>query len=118
MRASRGRTEMWDRGCAGAAVRKGLSESRNRRYWDFALVACAFVALVAAELLLITVIPGTHYDGADGKAAQAEILATLEFAQPFNITNLNSLQGLRSQMMPMNVWVNPAYWPFAFFRKE
>ncbi len=21
-------------------------------------------------------------------------------------------------MMPMNVWVNPAYWPFAFFDKE
>jgi hypothetical protein len=21
-------------------------------------------------------------------------------------------------MMPMNVWVNPAYWPFAFFNKE
>jgi hypothetical protein len=23
-----------------------------------------------------------------------------------------------SQMMPMNVWVNPAYWPFALFNKE
>src|SRR2546430_486845 len=48
----------------------------------------------------------------------AEVLATLEFARPFAITNLNPLQGLGSQMMPMNVWVNPAYWPFAFFDKE
>ena len=62
--------------------------------------------------------PGINYAGADGKAAQAEILATLEFARPFDITNLNPLQGLGSQMMPMNVWVNPAYWPFAFFDKE
>src|SRR5262249_5851420 len=43
---------------------------------------------------------------------------TLEFARPFDITNLNPPQGLWSQMMPMNVWVNPAYWPFAFFHKE
>ena len=45
-------------------------------------------------------------------------MATLEFARPFYITNLNPIQGLGSQMMPMNVWVNPAYWPFAFFDKE
>jgi hypothetical protein len=114
----RGDIEMWDRDCAGAAGRTDLPESRSRRYWGFALVACAFVALVGAELVLIITIPGTNYDGADGKAAQAEILATLEFARPFDITNLNPLQGLWSQMMPMNVWINPAYWPFAFFHKE
>jgi hypothetical protein len=84
----------------------------------FLLVAFAFIALLGAELVLLTTIPGTNYDGADGKAAQAEILTTLEFAKRFDITNLNPLQGLWPQMMPMNVWVNPAYWPFAFFRKE
>jgi hypothetical protein len=62
--------------------------------------------------------PGINYAGADGKAAQAEILITLEFARPFGITNLNPLQGLGSQLMPMNVWVNPAYWLFAFLDKE
>src|SRR5215472_15371427 len=72
----------------------------------------------SAQLLLVTSIPGTNYDGADGMAAQAEILTTMEFARPFNITNLHPLQGLWPQMMPMNVWVNPAYWPFAFFHKE
>src|SRR5262249_60335170 len=30
----------------------------------------------------------------------------------------NPLQGLWPQMIPMNLWVNPAYWPFAFFNKE
>ncbi len=82
------------------------------------LVAFGFIALLGAQLLLVTSIPGTSYDGADGMAAQAEILATMEFARPFEITNLNPLQGLWPQMMPMNVWVNPAYWPFAFFHKE
>jgi len=84
----------------------------------FLLVAFGFIALLGAQLLLVTSIPGTNYDGADGKAAQAEILTTLAFARPFEITNLNPLQGLWAQMMPMNVWVNPAYWPFAFFHKE
>ncbi len=109
---------MWDRGCAGAAGRSDLSESPRRTYWGFALVAFAFVALVGAELALIITIPGGNYGGADGKAAQAEILATLEFARAFDISNLNPLQGMGSQMMPMNVWVNPAYWPFALFDKE
>ena len=109
---------MWDRGCAGAAGKSDLLESPRRTYWGFALVAFAFVALVGAELALIITIPGGNYGGADGKAAQAEILATLEFARAFDISNLNPLQGMGSQMMPMNVWVNPAYWPFALFDKE
>jgi hypothetical protein len=82
------------------------------------LVAFGFVALVGAELALVITVPGGNYGGADGKAAQAEILATLEFARAFDISNLNPLQGMGSQMMPMNVWVNPAYWPFALFDKE
>ena len=109
---------MWDRVCAGAAGRLDPPESLSRSYWGFALVAFAFVALVGAELVLVITIPGANYGGADGKAAQAEILATLEFARPFDISNLNPLQGMGSQMMPMNVWVNPAYWPFALFDKE
>src|SRR5262249_35236478 len=95
-----------------------MAESRNWAQRGVALVVFGFIALVGAELVLVVTIPGTNYGGADGKAAQAEIFATLEFARPFDITNLNPLQGLGSQMMPMNVWVNPAYWPFAFFDKE
>jgi hypothetical protein len=95
-----------------------MPESRGPAHRGLFLVAFAFIALLGAELVLVTTIPGTNYDGADGKAAQAEILTTLEFAKVFEITNLNPLQGLWPQMMPMNVWVNPAYWPFAFFNKE
>jgi hypothetical protein len=95
-----------------------MPQTRSQAYCGFVLVTFAFIALVGAELVSLITIPGTTYGGADGKAAQAEILATLEFARPFDITSLNPLQGLGSQMMPMNVWVNPAYWPFAFFDRE
>src|SRR5262249_7072767 len=113
-----GDTEVSDGMSALAARKADMPESCGPAHRGLLLVAFAFVALLAAELVLITTIPGTNYDGADGKAAQAEILATLAFARPFEITNLNPLQGLWAQMMPMNVWVNPAYWPFAFFDKE
>jgi hypothetical protein len=94
-----------------------MPASRGLADRDF-LVVFAFIALVVAEVVLVLALPSINYSSGDGKAAQAEILATLEFAQAFHITNLNPLQGPGSQMMPMNVWVNPAYWPFAFFAKE
>ena len=104
---------------ARAAQRADMPESCcGPAHRGFLLVAFGFIALLGAQLLLVTSIPGTNYDGADGMAAQAEILTTMEFARPFNITNLNPLQGLWPQMMPMNVWVNPAYWPFAFLHTE
>jgi hypothetical protein len=82
------------------------------------LVVFGFLVLLGTELALVLAIPGINYAGADGKAAQAVILATLEFAKPFHISNLNPLEGMGSQMMPMNVWVNPAYWPFAFLDRQ
>src|SRR5262245_41870591 len=111
-------TEVSDGMSVRAVQRAVMQESRGPAHCGFLLVAFAFIALLGAELVLVATIPGTNYDGADGKAAQAEILTTLEFAKRFDITNLNPLQGLWPQMMPMNVWVNPAYWPFAFFNKE
>ncbi len=114
----RGGIEMSAGASPGVAGRADLPEPRRRGYWGFGLVVFALIALAGAELVLVIAIPGTNYGGADGKAAQAEILTTLEFARQFDISNLNPLQGMGSQMMPMNVWVNPAYWPFAIFDKE
>jgi hypothetical protein len=93
---------------------------RSRRRIDLAILLVVFgiLALLGTELVLVLTIPGINYAGADGKAAQAIILATLEFAKPLHISNLNPLEGMGSQMMPMNVWANPAYWPFAFFDKQ
>jgi len=104
-------TGMSGRTISPAASSADKPASRGLADRGFLLVVFAFTALVVAELALVLTMPAINYGGADGKAAQAEILATLEFARPFDITNLNPLQGLGSQMMPINVWVNPAYWP-------
>jgi hypothetical protein len=100
-----------------AAASADLPAPWTPSHGRFLLILFAFAALAVAELVLMLMMPGINYAGADGKAAEAEILTTLEFARPFAITNLNPLQGLGAQMMPMNVWANPAYWPFAFFDK-
>jgi hypothetical protein len=110
------RTDMSGHTISAAGASADTRVSRGWADRDLLIVVFAFIALLVT--VVITSSPGVNYGGADGKAAQAEILATLEFARPFHITNLNPIQGLGSQMMPMNVWVNPAYWPFAFFDKE
>jgi hypothetical protein len=85
---------------------------------ELVFVALGLATLLAAQLVLTNVIQGTNYPGADGKAAQATILAMLEFARWLDVNTLNPLQGIGSQTMPMNVWLNPSYWPFAFAGKE
>src|ERR1700737_1845363 len=108
-------------GAAGATSVPGagdLPRSRSRVDLGILLVVLGFLTLLGTELVLVLSIPGQNYAGADGKAAQAIILATLEFAKPFQISNLNPLEAMGSQMMPMNVWANPAYWPFAFFDRQ
>ena len=77
-------------GAASPAAAGDAPPSRSRIDGGIPLVAIGFLALLGAELVLVLTIPGTNYTGADGKAAQAIILATLEFAKPFYISNLNS----------------------------
>jgi hypothetical protein len=85
---------------------------------QFVVAGFAVIALVAAQLMLSAAIHGTNYDGFDGKAAQATILTAYKFANFFHFNNINPIQGVGSQLLPMNVWANPAYWPFAFLPKE
>ena len=68
--------------------------------------------------MLCAAILGTNYYGVDGKMAQATILTTFEFGAPFSLNNISPIEGVGSQLLPMNVWVNPAYWPFALVHKE
>src|SRR5262245_55974899 len=78
----------------------------------------ALVALLTAQWMLSSAIHGTNYTGGDGKMAQATILIALKFAKFFNVTNINPIEGIGSQLLPMNVWANPAYWPFAVLDKR
>jgi hypothetical protein len=78
----------------------------------------ALLALLIAQWMLSAAIHGANYTGGDGKMAQATILAALKFAKPFSITNINPIEGIGSQFLPLNVWANPAYWPFAFLDRQ
>jgi len=83
------------------------------KWSEFIIAGFGLIALLAAEWVLTSAIPGTQYSQGDGKVAQAVIHAALNFGGMFDLNNINPLQGMGSQLQPHNVWANPAYWPFA-----
>jgi len=88
---------------------------RTAVFSEIIVAGFALLALLVAQWMLSSAIPGTNYGGGDGKMAQATILAALKFGGLFQVTNISPLEGVGSQMLPMNVWLNPAYWPFHNF---
>jgi hypothetical protein len=86
---------------------------------QFAIVVCGLCVLLLVEWVLetrlITTANGTHFATNDGKMAEAVVRTAYRFAAWFNVTNLNPLQGVGSQLLPLNVWADPVYWPLAFF---
>src|SRR5262245_43420248 len=95
-----------------------IARTRASKMYELAVVGFALVALLAAQWMLSAAVQGTNYYGVDGKMAQATILTVFEFGSRFEINNINPIQGVGSQLLPMNVWANPAYWPFALVHKE
>ena len=85
---------------------------------EFVVFAFAVIALLAAQWMLSAAIQGSNYYGWDGKMAQATIIAALKYSGLFQVTNISPIEGVGSQLLTMNVWVNPAYWPFALFDRE
>jgi hypothetical protein len=94
-----------------------IAQNGACKTYELAVAAFALLALLAAQWMLSSAIHGTNYDGADGKMAQATIFAAVKFTAPFQITTLNPIEGIGSQLLPLNVWANPAYWPFHFLDK-
>jgi hypothetical protein len=86
--------------------------------FELAVAGSALLMLLAAQWMLSGAIPGTQYSGLDGKIAQAIIKAALKYAAPLAVNTINPVEGVGSQMQTMNVWVNPAYWPFAWLDRE
>ena len=85
---------------------------------ELLIAGTALLLLLVAQWSLSQTILATNYYGGDGKMAQAVALMTFKFGGYFDITNLSPIQGFGSQALPKNVWVNPAFWPFALFAKE
>src|SRR5262245_10471195 len=86
--------------------------------FEIVIAAFALASLLAAQTLLVAIIHGGSYRGPDGGMVQSVVLAALQFGDFFNITNINPLQGVGSQILPKNTWVNPALWPFALFDRQ
>jgi hypothetical protein len=91
-----------------------MSQAKRLSKWpEFIIAGFGLIALLIAEWILTSAIPGTQYSQGDGKVAQAVIHTALNFGGIFQLNNINPLQGIGSQLQPHNVWANPAYWPFA-----
>jgi hypothetical protein len=85
--------------------------------YEWIVAGFALAALLFVQWMLSSAIHGTNYDGSDGKMAQATILAAVKFSAPFQVTTMSPIEGLGSQLLPLNVWANPAFWPFHFLDK-
>jgi hypothetical protein len=104
--------------CEHRQVTAPATEFQTPPQLEMLVAGFALAALLAAQWMLSAAIEGTNYYGFDGKMAQAIILTIFEFGSRFGINNLNPIEGVGSQLLPMNVWANPAYWPFAIFDKN
>jgi hypothetical protein len=85
----------------------------------FGVVVWGLCALLLVEWVLetklTTTADGAHFASSDGRMAEAVVRTAYRFATWFNVTNLNPLQGVGSQLLPLNVWADPVYWPLARF---
>src|SRR6516165_1101763 len=98
-------------------IRQAKNQNRMVKSLELSIASFALVALLAVEWVLVSAIHGTNYDGADGKMAQATILAAVKFSGFFQVTTISPIEGIGSQLLPLNVWANPAFWPFHFLDK-
>ena len=101
-------------------VRGVVTDLRLRGMWSklargapqFGIVAFGLCALLLVEWMLetrlITTDNGTYFATNDGKMAEGVVRTAYRFAGWFNLTNLNPLQGVGSQILPLNVWANCA----------
>ena len=85
---------------------------------EFILVIFGMCVLLIVEWLLetrlATTINGSHFVNSDGRMADAVVRTGYQFAGFLKLTNLNPVQGFGSQLLPINIWINPVHWPLAF----
>jgi hypothetical protein len=85
---------------------------------ELIIAGAALVFLLIGEGVMGLMVRGTHIAAVDGKMAEAVVRAAFRLAAPFDVTNLNHLQGVGSLLLPFNIWTNPAYWPFAIIEGD
>ena len=79
-------------------IRRTKNQNRMVKSLELSIASFALVALLAVEWVLVSAIHGTNYDGADGKMAQATILAAVKFSGLFEVTTISPIEGIGSQL--------------------
>jgi hypothetical protein len=95
-------------------VRRTLVIARS----ELVLAGIALLFLLIGEGVMSTIVRGTHFAAMDGKMAEAVVRSAFRLVAPFDVTNLNHIQGVGSLLLPFNVWANPAYWPFSIIEGD
>ena len=90
------------------------SQRRSAIIFECIIVLFAITMLLVGQLMLSAAMLTANSAGGDNKMAQAVTLAAFRFAGFFELNSISPIQGVGSQLLPINVWLNPTYWPFAF----
>jgi hypothetical protein len=99
--------ERWPR---GGGVSRRLSASL-----PLLVLAFGLVALFIAVGLVVAALGPDAYSGVDGKFNQDLITTYMSFGRPLVVNALNPLEGLFSQLFPLNIWLNPGFAQFLIF---
>src|SRR5262249_56680542 len=87
------------------AERRWLFHRRFSNWHDFAFRCACFGHEIGPDT----------YSGVDGKFSQDLITTYLSFGRPFEVNAVNPLEGVFSQLYPLNIWLNPGLVQFLIF---
>jgi hypothetical protein len=73
------------------------------------------ILLFGAVGLAMKALGPDTYSGVDGKFNQDLITTYLSFGRPFEVNTVNPLEGVFSQLYPLNIWLNPGFVQFLIF---
>src|SRR5215472_15419627 len=87
----------------GYAIARPTATTGGARLTEPMVAGLALLALLAAQWMLSSAIPGTNYYGNDGKMAQATVIAALKYGGFFQVNAISPIEGAGSQILTMNV---------------
>jgi hypothetical protein len=79
------------------------------------VLSIGLITLFAAVALVVVALGPDAYSGGDGKLNQDLITTYLAFGRPFIVNTVNPLEGVFSQLYPLNIWLNPGFVQFLIF---
>jgi hypothetical protein len=94
--------------------RRGKSQP-NGLGFSIVIFLIGMILLFGALALVVKALGPDTYSGVDGKFNQDLITTYLSFGRPFEVNTVNPLEGVFSQLYPLNIWLNPGFMQFLIF---